>query len=188
MIGEICLNFNESQTPFFWYSSCSKIPFLWEEEAWSYSMQPVAFIPTMFITLCCNLLVFVRRRQLEKVRARGINVVNYSLESVTISRQREDDPSSHALKNFNRTVVTPKASFFAFLVCVFYYLILVPLYFDTSSGPPALGQFLLLLSFPNMFFLNTLVETIFSPSLRNSVIDMFSCLRYTRQAYHDVDV
>ena len=189
MIGEICLNFNESQTSFFWYSSCSKTPILWEEEAWSYIMQSLTIITILFITLGCNILIFVRKRQLEKITARGIMVVNYDLEVVTISSRREDAQLSNALKNFNRTVVTPKASFFAFLVLALNYLIVILLYLNnTSSGPSTLGQSLIFLSFSIMFFLNTLVETIFSPSLRNSVIDMFPCLRYTRQAYHGVNV
>ena len=63
MIGEICLNFNESQTSFLWYSSCSKIPFLWEEEAWSYVMQSVTIITILFITLGCNILIYAPGRK-----------------------------------------------------------------------------------------------------------------------------
>ena len=190
MIGEICLNYDKSQTIFFWFSSCSGIPFLWEEAALIYNMQSVTIVTMLIITFGCNLIIYVRKRQLEKVRAGVIMIVNYSLDGIMISRRREDEPSSHALKNFNRTVVTPKASFFGFLVNAVHYLIFLLLYLNvTSPGPPVLGQFFLFLQFSVMFSLNISIETILSPSLKNSVIEFFPCFRHVfRHTYHDVNV
>ena len=122
MIGEVYLNSNESHTSFFGYSSCSKVP--WGEEAWSYDMQMVTGISIICITFGLNIALFVRKRQLETIREEGIMVVHYSHDGVTISRRKEDEPSSHKLRNFNRTVVTPKASFILFLTNALDYFIL----------------------------------------------------------------
>ena len=185
MMGEICLNFNESNTSFFWYSSCSKIPFLLEEENWSYNMQLVTILLSLFMTLVFNILLFFRKRQLEKVRAEGI-MVNYSCDGVEISRRKENNPAFHKLNNFNRTVVTPKASFMVFILNSIYYFSLILSYLSaTPSGIPVVGQFFICLTFSNMFFLNLLMETIFSPPLRNSVTDV---LLFYRSAYHAVNV
>ena len=186
MVGEICLNFNESNTSFFWYSSCSKTPFLLEEENWSYNMQLVTILLSLFITLVFNILLFFRKRKLEKIRAEGIMVVKYSCDGVEISKRKGDNPAFHSLNNFNRTVVTPKASFMVFTLNSIYYFTLILSYLSaTPSGIPVVGQFFIFLTFSNIFFLNLLIETIFSPPLRNSVTDV---LLFYRRAYHAVNV
>ena len=186
MVGEICLNFNESNTSFFWYSSCSKTPFLLEEENWSYNMQLVTILLSLFITLVFNILLFFRKRKLEKIRAEGIMVVKYSCDGVEISKRKGDNPAFHSLNNFNRTVVTPKASFMVFTLNSIYYFTLILSYLSaTPSGIPVVGQFFIFLTFSNIFFLNLLIETIFSPPLRNSVTNVL--LSY-RRAYHAVNV
>ena len=176
MIGEVYINFNESHTLFFWYSSCSQIP--WGAEAWSYDMQMVAGISIIFITFGLNIALFVRKRQLETIRAEGIMVVNYSHDDVTISRRKEDEPSCHKLNHFNRTVVTPKASFILFLTNALDYIILIFIHLnETPSGLPVFGELIYFLTFSYIFFFNTLIETIFSPCLRNSIIDILPCHR-----------
>ena len=171
MIGEGYFNFNESHTSFFWYSFCSKTP--WGAEAWSYEMQMVTGISIIFITFGLNIALFERKRQLETIRAEGIMVVNYSRDGVTISRRKEDEPSSCKLRNFNRTVVTPKASFILFLTNALDYFILTLIH----SVLPVFGELVYFLTFSYIFFFNTLIETIFSPCLRNSIIDIFPCRR-----------
>ena len=176
MIGEVYLNFNESHTLFFWYSFCSKKP--WGGEAWSYEMHMVTGISIILITFGLNIALFERKRQLETIRAEGIMVVNYSQDGVTISDRMEDEPSCYKLRNFNRTVVTPKASFVLFLVNALDYFILIFLHLnDTPSGPLVFGELIYFLTFSYIFFFNTLIETILSPCLRNSIIDIFSCHR-----------
>ena len=176
MIGEGYFNFNESHTSFFWYSFCSKTP--WGAEAWSYEMQMVTGISVIFITFGLNIALFERKRQLETIRAEGIMVVNYSHDGVTISGRKEDEPCCRKLNNFNRTVVTPKASFILFLANSLYDCILIFIHLnETSSGPPVFGELLYFLTFSNLFFVNTLIETIFSPGLRNSIIYIFPCHR-----------
>ena len=178
VIGDGYLSFNESYTLFFWYSSCTKIPFRWGAEAWSYDMQMVTIILFSFITFGLNIALFVRKRQLETIRAEGIMVINYSCDGVIIFGRKEDEPSCHKLSNFNRTVVTPKASFILFLANTLYDCILIFIHLnETSSGPPVFGELLYFLTFSNLFFFNTLIETIFSPGLRNSIIHIFPCLR-----------
>ena len=174
MIGEVYLNSNESHTSFFWYSSCSKVP--WGAEAWSYGMQMVIGISITFITFGLNIALFVRKRQLETIRAEGIMVVKYNHDGVTISRRKEDEPSSRKLKNFNRTVVTPKASFILFLSNALDYFILTFIH----SVLPVFGELFYFLTFSYIFCFTTLIETIFSPCLRNSIIVIFP---YHRPAY-----
>ena len=179
MIGEGYFNFNESHTSFFWYSFCSKTP--WGAEAWSYEMQMVTGISIIFITFGLNIALFERKRQLETIRAEGIMVVNYSHDGVTISGRKEDEPCCRKLNNFNRTVVTPRASFILFLVNALDYFILIFIHSnETPSAAPFFGELIYFLTFPYVFFFNTLIETIFSPCLRKSMIDIFPC---HRQAY-----
>ena len=184
MIGEVYLNFNKSHTLFFWYSFCSKTP--WKAEALSYDLQMVTGISIIFFTFGLNIALFERKRQLETIRAEGIMVVNYSHDGVTISGRKEDEPSCRKLNNFNRTVVTPKASFMVFILNSIYYFSLILSYLSaTPSGIPVEGQFFIFLTFSNMFFLNLLMETIFSPPLRNSVTDV---LLFYGRVYHAVNV
>ena len=98
----------------------------------------IYFILTIFFVLFTfgiQIALFFKHRQLEKQRARGIMVVTYKRDGVTISTRSADQSLCRKLTNFNRTVVTPKASFLAFLSNVLRVFLHIIIY--KIEGPPS---------------------------------------------------
>ena len=181
LLGEHFLYYNESQTLLLWQSSCYKIPMLWEESLQSihYNVISLLTYSITLITLCTQIALFIRQRQLERQRAEGVMVIYYNSDGVTMSRRTPDQPSCQQLWRHKRTVVSPEASFLTFLLRI---LLVIPQachYFigiHGSSGPTILVQFVIFYVFCKYFFLKSLIETLFSPTLRNSLTDLFPCL------------
>ena len=192
LLGENFLNSNQS-TSLIWYSSCSKTPVLWEEFDGSIfnAVTGLTHLIVVFVTIGIQIATYRRQKHLENQGADGIMVVTYNRDGITISNRKPDQPSSHTLsRHYNRTVVTPRASLLSFLVIFPYYLLILlsghmPNVDKGPSGPPVFGQFIIFLSPSIIFFLYPLVETIFSPTLRDTLTDFFLC---RRRAYYVVDV
>ena len=181
-LGENFFISNESWTPFFWHSACSKIH--WEESFNSihYNVHAVSLLVMVLLTSGIHVAIFIKKRKLQKQNKEGIMVVNYNMDGVTISRRCPDVQSCAKLWKHNRTVISPKASLMSFLLALITLSCLCFLYFNVGpSGPPIWGDFLLALMFCELFFLFNLVETILSPTLCNSLLDIFP-RRYP--AYH----
>ena len=181
--------FNESHTQFVLYSSCFKIPIIWKLEmvSWSY------IVITIFHSLICpfalyiQYMLFKKQNQLEKQKAEGIMVVIYNQENVTIQKRSPDAETVRKLTNFHRTVVTPKASFLSFLLLFLYYSLNgFFLYNMGTSGPQVLEQFIINLTLFVHFFLQSLTETIFSPTVLRTLINVIPCQR--RRVYRAVIV
>ena len=153
---------------------------IWGSFPFVYKLFGISNFLIVAATSIIQVLLFIRQRQLEKQRADGMMVITYNMDGVTISRRAPDLQSSHKLWKHNRTVVTPKASFFSFLLTLLSTLLHVFGFFS-----PFLGQLVIFLAFSRFFFLYILIETIFSPTLRNSLSDVFMC---HRRAYHVVNV
>ena len=187
VLGENYLNYNESQTNFVMLSSCTKIPINWEESTWSYDMLFVSCLLMTLMTFCIHIALILRKKQLEKLKADGIMIITYNQDGVTISRRTTDQQSSNTLRNYNRTVVTPKASFFIFLGNVLFGVFTFMLYYFFGSSPSEMhfGYCLVFLNSCRFFLLNNFIATIFSPNLRSTLIDFFPC---NRRAYHVVNV
>ena len=188
MLGESRLDANESHSLHIFYSFCSKKPILWEEFQGSSANKMFAMtqMTLMALTFICQIFIFLRKRLLEKQRREGVMVVIYNMDGVTISRRGPDIGSSRKLWRHNRTAVTPKASFVSFLLSLLSHLL--RLYFIFSicpSGLPIFGQFIISLHFCYLFLIDSLIETIFSPKLRNSLSDSFLC---SNRAYHVTNV
>ena len=180
LLGDHFISSSDSQTVLVFQSCCYKIPMLWVESTWSisYNVTTTICYSITFITLCTHILLYIRKRQLEKQSAdqqRGTLIVSFTGEDVAILRRGPDEPSGQQLWRYYSTVVSPKASFLVFLLRLFLVLPHAFYYFkgQSLSGPPLVGQFLIFLIFCIAFFLTTLVETIFSPTLSNSLIDIF---------------
>ena len=181
LLGEKFLDSNTLGTSLFWYSSCSKMKMLWEEFNTSipYNMISISSIAIVAITIIAHILILVRHRQLRKKKAEGIMVIIYNLDGVVISRRNEDSTSCRKLWRHDRTAVTPQASLFSFIYQSIAFLLQGMLYLITgSSGLPPWGQFLTFTIFSQVFFMSNLIETVFSPILRNSLIDFFFSKRY----------
>ena len=176
LFGESSLSSEQSLT----CSFCSKIPILWAEFNGSIvkSMFYLSHFACNFLTFVTQILVIKRRRQLEKQRAEGIMMVTYSKDGVTISRRFPHEQSCHKLSRHNRTVVTPRASLVSFLFSFHTYLVGgIQYYIMGHSGLPLIIHFLIFTTFSQLFFLHSLIETAFSPNLRNSLTDLLPCWR-----------
>lgn len=190
LLGENFLDSNKSHTSFGWYSSCSKIPILWEGLTGSIANNVFALSHMLIISIAIGtqILLSMRKRQLEKQRADGIMDIIYNRDGVSISRRAPDQTSCRKLWRYNRTVVAPQASLSSFLISISYVLLQGTLFFNIgNSGPPLFSQFIFFTTFSQQFFLYTFIETIFSPTLRNSLPDFIPCFR-RRPVYQVVNV
>ena len=114
--------FNESHTQLVFYSSCSKIPIIWEQEmvSWSYIVNTIAHSLIFPLAFYTQYMLFKKHKQLVKQREKGIMVVTYNKDNVTIEMRSPDKETGRKLSNFYRTAVTPKASLLSFLLLFLY--------------------------------------------------------------------
>ena len=174
LVGENFFNASESQTSFKYFGSC----ILWEQSPFSNDILIVLSYFSVVFTFGTQIVLYFKHMELEKQRARGIMVATYKRDGVTISTRREDQSSCHKLINFDRTVVAPKASFLAFIstvVRVVFYILLYAM--EGSTDPSFVFQFAIYVEFCVHFFIFTLIETIFSQTLFNTLIDYIPCRR-----------
>ena len=188
LLGDFFLYLNKSHASTLWESSCSKMPVLWKESQDSFANN--VFTSLMFalviLIVIFQILLFKRQRQVERQADEGIITITYNREGVSISTRSPNLQASQQLRKHNRTVVTPKASFLSFLLTLLSTLGGGIIFFTMNSeGPSIYGQFILFTQICVFFFLNTLVETIFSPRLCNSLLDF---LPGYQRIYHVLDV
>ena len=158
---------NESHSSFKYYGLCS-----FREDPLSLGIHLILMIFFVLFTFGIQITLFFKQRQLKKERSSGIMVITYNHDGVTISRRCADQSLGHKLINFDRTVVSPKASFFLFLsnfLRLSLHIILLSI--DGPLVPSIISQFAVYLDFCVLFFLFTLVEHYFSPTLFNTIID-----------------
>ena len=178
-LGESFFTFDDSNTTFVWYSFCSNTPFIIGDKSFSYNIQMVINMLILSTTVVSHILYFCKKRQIE-LRSEKVTVENFSLEDgVTTPRTLEAQPPRHYLRNFHRTVVSPKASLITFIMSVFKYSVLGYFYLNMSTdGLPIGGQFILFVTFCKIFFLDGFIVTYFSPTVWSS---LFPC---HGQAHH----
>ena len=120
------------------------------------------------------------KRKLEEQKSQGIMVVNYrDIEGVTISKRGPHVESSHKLWKHNRTVVTPVASFMSFLLNCLFKCSIAFFFFNYDYTL----QFVEFMATCHLFFCCNLIETICSPTLRNSLIQLLPCFRRPYRTY-----
>ena len=176
LLGESILDSNQSHTSSAWGSCCSKRPIHWEEFARTIvnNVCSLSLLTCVCITFVVQILLVIRRRQLEKQVADGIMVVIYNMDGVSISRRTPDQLSCQKLQRHNRMVVTPQASSISFMMSLLVILLQGKIFhFMGPRGLPIYVQFLVFSTFSQVFFLYTFLETILSPTLRNSLTDVF---------------
>ena len=179
---------NEPHTSFILYSSCSKIPMIWQELTGSLfnNVFALSHIVVILFGFGTHIALLLSQRQLKKHIADGIVIITYNMDSVTVSRRTPDLPSCHKLFRHHRTVVAPQASFLSFLLNLLIVMILgIFFFFMGPSGPPLWQQFFLFTTHSMHFFLFNFIETICSPKLRNSLMDFCPC---RRRQYNVVNV
>ena len=125
----------------------------------------VSQVLSVLITLTTHILLFYRVRELEKERAVGIMVVNYQRDGVTISKRGPDLQTSKKLWMYNRTVVSPKASFISFIFNILFKTIIAFLTFNYGLRFQSIQRVMVLC---HHFCFLPFIEAIFSPSLREN--------------------
>ena len=166
--------FNESHTQFVLYSSCFKMPIIWKLEmvSWSYIVSMIVHSLICLLTFYTQYMLYKKHKQLVKQRAEGIMVMNYNQDNVTIQKRSPDKETGRKLTNFYRTGVTPSSSFLSFLLLTLRYSLHGFIFFSMgTSGPQVWGQYTINLTLFVHFFLHSLTESIFSPSVRRSLIN-----------------
>ena len=166
--------------------SCAKIPkiILVEQSDHGYNLYMTMHVAAAFRGLCINIAIFLKQRQLESQQSVADFVVTYNTSDVQIIRQRKQP--NRILWRFRRNVISPLGSFSSFLASVVYYLLRYYTFISiTSSGPSVLGELLLFSVHGVYFFGLNFIESIFSPTLRNSLINVIPWLRHE---YHTVVV
>ena len=152
---------------FKYYGLCS-----FQEDPLSLCIHFMLMIFFVLFTFGIQITLFFKQRQLKKERASGIMIITYNNDGVTITRRCADESLGRKLINFNRTVVSPKASALVFLSNVLRVCLHILLYsIDGSSDPSFVTQFAVYVEYCVLFFLFTLIETYFSPILFNTIID-----------------
>ena len=178
--GENFYRFEESHTQFVFYSSCSKTPIVWKLEmvSWSYIVNMIVHLLICPFAFYIQYMLFKKQNQLVKQRAEGIMVVTYNQDNVTIQMRSPDKETGRKLSNFYRTAVTPKASFWSFLLLFLYYSLHGYFFFSMdTSGPQVWEQFTINLTLFVHFFLQSLTETIFSPTVQRTLMNTIPCHR-----------
>ena len=175
-LGDSFFEYNDSHTTLAWYSFCSNKPFIFEEQSFIYNLQIVIAILISITTLVSHILFFYKKRQIEQ-RSEEVIVANFNLEDgVTITRRMEAQPSWNYLRNFQRTVVAPKASLVVFITGMIYYFVLIFFYLIMSTtGLSIGGQFMLFVIFCKIFLLDSFLVTYFSPTVWGSLLEYFPC-------------
>ena len=187
--GENFYRFEESHTQFVFYSSCSKTPIVWKLEmvSWSYIVSMIVHSLICLLTFYTQYMLYKKHKQLVKQRAEGIMVVTYNKDNVTIQMRSPDKETGRKLSNFYRTAVTPKASLLSFLLLYLYYSLHGYFFFSMgTSGPQVWEQFVINLTLFVHFFLQSLTETFFSPTVWRTLINVIPCQR--RRVYRVVTV
>ena len=165
------LNESHSSFKYVYYSTCNT----WEELPLSIGISFVMILLFYLFTFGIQITLYFKQRQLQKERESGIIVITYNNDGVKISRRCADKLLGRKLVNYDRTVVSPKASFWVFLSNVLRSsLHTLLLLIDGSSDPSIVSQFVVLLNYLDfcvLFFLFPLIETYFSPILLNTIID-----------------
>lgn len=132
----------------------------------------------LFGGFCMHFVIFFKQRQLERQQSVVDYAITYNKSDVKIVRKRKQSSYS-SLWRFRRNVVSPLGSFSSFLATTVYNILFLYILFSTTpSGPSALAELHLFLVHVLYFFCLNLVETIFSPTIHSSLIDVFPWSRH----------
>ena len=121
------------------------------------------------LNLAILISIFLKQKQLEKQSPDW--VVVYCENGVKFEKKKPH--SSRILWKHTRNVVSPMGSFAAYIVAILYHMIVGYIYYDVGpSGPPIIGQFLFFSRHSFYFFVLNFIETMCSPTLRKSFINV----------------
>ena len=147
----------------------------------------ISSMAIVLITVFIHILLLKKHRQLRKKKADGTMIISYNGDGISMTRRQADKQLCHKLWKHERTVITPKASQFSFIVRLFF-IPFTGIVFHTAGSHhlwPLYAQLLIFTLFSQVFVLNNIVETIYSPNLRYSLIDFFGL---SKQSYPVINV
>ena len=154
-------------------------------EAVSYQISNATFYPICFLVLIVQISVFAKKRQLESMQNEKM-ATSMSDECIKLESRGNHKPY-RILWRHQRNVVSPLGGFLSTVANVTYSLCLAYIYFN--NGCSQMGSVLckyLFFSIPSLhFFLLNLINTLFSPTLLNSFIDVAT---QSAREYHVINV
>ena len=161
--------------------SCAKMPrwFLEGKSVIAYvhiNLYGTVMVTLVFVPLVLHLAIFLKQRQIGRQLSVPDYSITYNTGDVKITRDQESETklsSSRILCRFRRNVISPLGSFSSFLASAIYYLLMTYILLSiTKSGPSVLGEILLFFVHIFLVFCLNLIESICSPTLRNSLINV----------------
>ena len=190
LVGDNFL-FNEYDSSII-HRSCAKIPkcIIVEHSTTTLffnKMYVCVHLVLVFVGIGINIAIFLKQRQLESQESCWRDCfVTFDKSDVNIIRKSKQP---RILWRFRRNVVSPLASFSSFIASVLYNFPAAYIFLNiTSNGPSVLGD-LYLFSFHCVYFLwLNLIESIFSPTLRSSLLNVLPINPWFRHEYHAVVV
>ena len=151
------------------YSNCARFPVF--SGAWSYQFYVIVQVAIGILSLIAQKSIFLRKKQLAKQSASEW-VALYSANGVKFEKKKP--PSSRILWKDNRNVVSPLGSFLSLIVGITFHPIVAYLY----NGSSIIGEFLLFSRHSVTFFSLNFIETMCSPTLRNTLLDVILWWRH----------
>ena len=165
--------FNEYESSII-HRSCAKMPRWILEE----SQSDVAFYNLCglglfgLVGLGLHFAIFLKQRQFETRQIVPDYSVIYNTSAVKITNKTKQ-PSNCTPWRFRRSVISPFGSFSSFLASAVYNLLMTYIVLSiTPSGPSVFSELHLFSVHSVYFFCFNLIESICSPTLRNSLIDV----------------
>ena len=180
LVGENLFSYEDYTTMLF-YSYCSRISCSWQKMADGIGIgHLIGSIGTFCVVgLGLQLAIFVRESQIEKQQTARVwsvsfnnnNGVRISSADSNSNISMTSNSTSRVLWKHHRNVISPYASLVSFLVCQVYALVIIYLFLEIGPlGPAVIFQFLHFIIFCIFFFVLSLIETAFSPTLLDSLI------------------
>ena len=168
--------------------SCAKLPkWILMDPSTNLAFKNIHMIVNVvliFICLAIKIVIFLKQRQLKSQQSAADFFVTYNTNDVKIVKQRKQP--NCILWRLRRNVISPIGSFSSFLASVVYNISVCYIFLHiTPSGPSVIGELLLFSVHAVYFFCLNLIESIFSPTLRNSIINV---LPWSRHEYNSVVV
>ena len=147
------------------------------------NLYVIVMITVVFVGLGLHFAIFLKQRQLERRQRDPDYSVTFNEGDVKITRNTRQ-PSNRILWRSRRNVISPLGSFSSFLASAVYNLLMTYIVLSiTRSGPSVFGELHFFSVHSVYFFSLNLIESICSPTLRNSLIDIMSCRPWSRDEY-----
>ena len=167
--------------------SCCKMPkyVLLEDAAWAIHLAIIVLLTLHFVGFVIHAAIFLKQAQLEEEQSAGQWVTHY--ENGEIRFERNDlSTINRKLWKHERNVISALGSFLSFLVSAVYRIICNFLFLN--KGLPIMSQLLFFSVHSLYFFGLNLIETVCSPTLRGSILNIIPRVRQEDSPYRVVNV